>query len=93
MKNRIDNLFSEYNKLQGTMEANQKVFNENVAVLENLLNSIPSEVEEIVNKYQPGILDVLRNKDLYKIEENDKLCESIDFVVNTFVEDLERMLL
>lgn len=88
----LQNLLNEYNKRQGVIESNEKVLNECINSLVTLKNSITPEMEEIINKYNPNLLDMLdieKFKDIKNVEEFKK---TLSYVIDAMCTSVERML-
>ena len=60
----VQSLLNEYNKRQGVIESNESMLNECISSLVSLKQNLTPEIVEVVNKYNPNLLDLL--EDVYK---------------------------
>lgn len=88
----VQSLLNEYNKRQGVIESNEALLNECVNSLVALKSNITPEIKEVIDKYDPTLLDLLDTEKFKDISNVEEFKRTLDHVIDTLCTVVEGML-
>lgn len=88
----VQNLLNEYNKRQGVIESNESMLNECISSLVSLKQNLTPEIVEVVNKYNPNLLDLLDEEKFKDIKNVEEFKRTLDYVIDSLCTTVEGML-
>lgn len=100
MSSRLQKIHNDYNRKQIEIENNEKILKDVISSLTAIKSSLSEDTMNIINSYQPGLLELLNfdtiivKDDLAKTKENiNRLKDNIKYVLDTLLTNMERELL
>ena len=100
MSSKLQKIHNDYNRKQIEIENNEKILKDVMSSLNAIKSSLSEDTMNIINSYQPGLLELLNfdtivvKDDLVKTKENiNRLKENIKYVLETLLTNMERELL
>lgn len=100
MSSRLQKIHNDYNRKQIEIENNEKILKDVMSSLTAIKSSLSEDTINIINSYQPGLLELLNfdtiivKDDLVKTKENiNRLKDNIKYVLDTLLTNMERELL
>ena len=88
----VQSLLNEYNKRQGVIESNESMLNECISSLVSLKQNLTPEIVEVVNKYNPNLLDLLDEEKFKDIKNVEGFKRTLDYVIDSLCTTVEGML-
>ena len=88
----VQSLLNEYNKRQGVIESNESMLNECISSLVSLKQNLTPEIVEVVNKYNPNLLDLLDEEKFNDIQNVEEFKRTLDYVIDSLCTTVEGML-
>ncbi|MFQ9249552.1 MAG: hypothetical protein ACLR3R_20100 [Clostridium paraputrificum] len=88
----VQSLLNEYNKRQGVIESNESMLNECISSLVSLKQNLTPEIVEVVNKYNPNLLDLLDEEKFKDIKNVEEFKRTLDYVIDSLCTTVEGML-
>lgn len=88
----VQGLLNEYNKRQGVIESNESMLNECISSLVSLKQNLTPEIVEVVNKYNPNLLDLLDEEKFKDIKNVEEFKRTLDYVIDSLCTTVEGML-
>lgn len=88
----VQSLLNEYNKRQGVIESNESMLNECISSLVSLKQNLTPEIVEVVNKYNPNLLDLLDEEKFNDIKNVEEFKRTLDYVIDSLCTTVEGML-
>lgn len=88
----VQSLLNEYNKRQGVIESNESMLNECIYSLVSLKQNLTPEIVEVVNKYNPNLLDLLDEEKFKDIKNVEEFKRTLDYVIDSLCTTVEGML-
>ena len=82
----------QYNKRQGVIESNESMLNECISSLVSLKQNLTPEIVEVVNKYNPNLLDLLDEEKFKDIKNVEEFKRTLDYVIDSLCTTVEGML-
>lgn len=93
MSARLQNLYNEYSKREGVIESNQRALAECIEQVKVLKANITGELLDIVNTYEPNLLDVIDEERFNNLENVEEFKKSLEYVIGRLFTFLESELL
>ena len=100
MSSRLQNIYTEYNRKKIEAENNERILKDVVTSLNAIKSSLSEETINVINTYQPGLLELLNFENLssdgkfnVSNENIERLKENLKYVLDVLMTSMERELL
>lgn len=96
MSSRLQKIYNDYNRRKIEIENNEKIMKDVLNSLKVMRSSLSEETIEIINTYQPGLMELLNFdnlSDFGNIENIEKVKTNLNYVLDTLLTSMERELI
>lgn len=96
MSSRLQKIYNDYNRRKIEIENNEKIMKDVLNSLKVMRTSLSKETLDIINTYQPGLMELLNFDNLSdygNIENIEKVKTNLNYVLETLLSSMERELI
>lgn len=95
MSSRLQKINSDYNRRKIEIENNEKIMRDVISSLKVMRGSLSQETINVINNYQPGLLELLdfdNLSDYTNLDNIKRVKDNLTYVIDTLLTSMEREL-
>lgn len=95
MSSRLQKINSDYNRRKIEIENNEKIMRDVISSLKVMRGSLSQETVNVINNYQPGLLELLdfdNLSDYTNLDNIKRVKDNLTYVIDTLLTSMEREL-